>query len=123
MSHLTKARERWSPAPDWIEELASFADLQGLKRTATRVGVGASTVSQVLSNNYPGVVANVEDRVRGALMAAKVDCPILGEIGRDRCLDEQDQPFRATSAMRAQLFHACRSGCPHSKHTKGSTDV
>lgn len=41
---------------------------------------------------------------------------ILGEIGADRCLDEQRMKHVGTSAIRTALFHACRSGdCPHSR--------
>lgn len=123
MTHLAKARGNFAPTPDWIEELAAYADAQGLKRTAERVGVGASTVSQVLSNNYPGVLANIEQRVRGALMQQTVTCPVLDDMRRDVCLDWQAKPFHATSSLRVAMYRACRGGCPHSKHTKGSSDV
>ncbi|MAU96188.1 transcriptional regulator [Aurantimonas sp. 22II-16-19i] len=107
--------------PDWIVELARFADAEGLTGAGKRVGRPASTLSQTLSNTYRGDVGKIEERVRGALMALTVECPVLGEIGRDRCLDEQGKDFSGTSAMRAQLYRACRfSGCPHSKHTKGT---
>ncbi|TFF20514.1 transcriptional regulator [Jiella endophytica] len=109
--------------PDWIIELARLADAEGLSGAEKRVGRAASTLSQTLSNTYRGDVGKIEERVRGALMALTVECPVLGEIGRDRCLDEQGKDFVATSAMRAQLYRACRSGCPHSKHTKGKDHV
>ena len=117
-----KSLAAWGPErPDWVLELAQVADLEGLKGAERRVGRASSTLSQVLSNSYAGDVGKIEERVRGALMALTVECPVLGEIGRDRCLDEQSKDFVATSAMRAQLYRACRSGCPHSKHTKHST--
>ncbi|NDW04044.1 transcriptional regulator [Jiella pacifica] len=120
MTFLEKARTSWSPAPDWIEELALFADAQGLKGAALRTGVGGSTISQVLSKKYPGVLGNVEARVRGALMRETVDCPVLDEMRRDVCLNWQAKPFAATSSLRVSMFRACRSGCPHSKHTRGT---
>lgn len=120
MSHLAKARERWTPLPDWVEELADLADAQGLKGAAQKIGVGGSTVSQVLSKSYPGVISNIEERVRGALMRQTVICPVLDEMRRDVCLDWQAKPFAATSSLRVAIHRACRSGCPHSKHTKGT---
>ncbi|MHB2265844.1 transcriptional regulator [Aliihoeflea sp. PC F10.4] len=113
---IEKAEAAWSPAPEWVRLLAGEADRIGQPATAKLIDYSAATVSQVISNSYGGNLAKVEEMVRGALMGAVVDCPVLGEIGRNRCLIEQDEPFRATSAFRAQLYHACRSGCPHSRH-------
>jgi hypothetical protein len=114
-----KVRERWGDVPDWIQVLAELVDAHGLKGAEKRIGSGASTISQVLSNTYRGVLGNIEARVRGALMGMTVDCPVKGEMGRDVCLKWQAKPFAATSSDRARMYHACRSGCPHSKHTKG----
>ncbi|MBX3580799.1 MAG: transcriptional regulator [Rhizobiaceae bacterium] len=107
-------------AEDWLLELAAFADQQGLAGAEKRIGYSRSAISNVLAGKYTGDTARVAEMVRGALMAATVECPILGEIGRDRCLQEQKEPFRATSRHRAQLFHACRGGCPFSKLTTES---
>lgn len=110
---VAKAEAAWGDPPEWVVALAQAASQSTLKATAFRIGYSAPVVSQVISASYRGSLPQVEDRVRGALMGLTVDCPILGEIGRDRCLDEQRSPFRATSAMRAQLWHACRGGCRH----------
>jgi hypothetical protein len=104
--------------PEWVGELARFADAEGLGGAGKRINYSKSAVSNVLNNKYSGGdLARVEAMVRGALMAETVDCPILNDIGRDRCLIEQKEEFRATSAFRAQLYHACRSGCPHARKT------
>lgn len=113
---VEKAEVSWAPAPDWVQVLAAEVDRRGQPAAAKKIRYSAATVSQVISNSYRGDLARVEEMVRGALMAATLECPVLGEIGRDRCAAEQQEPFRATSAFRAQLFHACRAGCPHSKH-------
>ena len=115
-----RAIASWGTPPDWVLALADEAQRTTGAKAASRVGYSASTISQVLSNTYRGDIRRVEEMVSGALMKAVVDCPVLGRIGRDRCLHEQVEPFRATSAMRAQLWHACRGGCPHSKHTPHS---
>jgi len=107
-------------APDWLLELASFADREGLAGAEKRIGYSRSAISNVIADKYTGDLGRVEEMVRGALMSLTVDCPVLGEIGRDRCLQEQKEPFRATSRHRAQIYHACRGGCPHSKHRNES---
>jgi len=117
-----KAADGWGEVPDWVLELARLADQDGLTKAGSRIGYSASVVSQAINNRYAlGDMARVEEAVRGALMGMEVECPVLGPIGRDICLTEQKQPFRATSRHRAQLWHACRGGCPHSKLTKDET--
>lgn len=109
------------PLAEWIAELARLCDAEGLAGAEKRVGYSRSAISTVINGKYgKGDLGRVEAMVRGALMSETVECPVIGTIGRDRCLQEQNEPFRATSAFRAQLFHACRNGCPHSKHTKES---
>ena len=101
--------------PDWVEELAIQATNTSAKLAAEKIGYSPSLISHVFANTYTGDVARVAEKVRGALMGATVVCPILGEIGRDVCLDEQKKPRRATSSVRSKLYRACRSGCPHSR--------
>lgn len=115
VSMVERAQAAWGIAPDWIQALAEACDATSQTVVAARIGYSASTISECIANKYRGDVGRVAEKVGGALLKTVVDCPILGEIGRDRCLDEQRQEFRATSAMRAQLYHACRSGCPFSK--------
>lgn len=114
-SFVEKAADCWSSVPDWVSELAAIADRDGLKAAGKVIGYTSGVVSGVINNKYGGDLQNVEERVRGALMGLKVECPILGEIGRDRCLQEQQEPFRATSAYRAQIYHACRNNCPNAR--------
>lgn len=112
---VEKAAAAWGETPDWITELAAIADQLGQKKAADMIGYTAGLVSAVLNAKYAGDMQGVEESVRGALMGLKVECPILGEIGRDHCLKEQKEPFRATSAFRAQIYHACRNGCPNAR--------
>lgn len=114
-----KAEQAYGPSlPGWIAGLADLADRVGLKETAARVNYSASTVSCVINNKYAGDLGAVEERARLALMDGRVDCPILGEIDRAQCFKEQDEPFRATSAQRVQLFHACQV-CPNARSKGG----
>ncbi|MBK5957426.1 transcriptional regulator [Rhodoplanes elegans] len=112
-----KAAEAWGvELPAWVEALAAEATRTSQNAAAVRVGYSAAVVSAVLSRSYKGDYAAVEARVSGALMGAVVDCPVLGEIARDHCLDQQKLGFAATSSVRARVARACRSGaCPHSR--------
>ena len=80
-----------------------------------------AVVSSALLGNYKGSLRKLEAKVRGAFMGAVVDCPVLGEIERDRCETEQGRKFFGTSANRARLYRACRGGCPNSR-LKGGGD-
>lgn len=113
---VDKAEAAWSPAPAWVRRLAEEADRIGQAAAAKRIDYSAATVSQIISNTYRGDLRKVEQMVLGALMALTVVCPIKGEMARNLCLKWQDKPFAATSADRARMYHACRAGCPHSKH-------
>ncbi len=116
------ATEAWSTLPDWIEALVCEVERTNGTKTAARIGYSGGVISQVLRRNYPGDMPRVETAIRGALMGETVDCPVLGDIGRDRCLQEQDMPRIATSAVRMRLWRACRDGCPHSR-IRGGDDA
>ena len=113
---VEKAEAAWAPAPAWVRRLAEESDRFGQATVARKVDYSRTTVSQVLSNTYAGDLRRVEQMVLGALMAETVQCPVKGEMSRNICLKWQDKPFAATSADRARMYHACRSGCPFSKH-------
>jgi hypothetical protein len=116
-SFLEKATDAYGqPLPDWILQLANLADTVGLSGCEKRINYSRSAISSVLNGKYAkGDMGRFESMVRGALMAETVECPVLGQIGRDRCLNEQNEPFRATSSFRAQLYHACRGGCVNAR--------
>ena len=118
-----KASDAWGPAlPDWVIVLAETADVRGLIGAAKAIGYSGSLVSTVLANKYRGDLLKVAEMVRGALMGVTVICPRLDEMTRDTCFEWQKKPFAATSSLRVEMFHACRSGCPHSR-IKGGSDA
>lgn len=117
---VAKATAAWGDPPDWVVILAEECSARGQSAVAKAIGYSPATVSYVLANKYAGGIERVAEKVRGALMGAWVTCPILGEIGRDRCLDEQKMPRSAASSIRSKLYRACRSGCPHSRIGKGA---
>jgi len=120
---LENAREAFGDAlPDWIETLAQEANRSTATAVARRIDYSTAVVSSICRGNYKGDWGKVEAKVRGAFMGAIVECPVLGEIGRDRCLAEQKMKHIGTSATRTALFHACRAGCAHSR-IKGGANV
>ncbi len=110
---VAKALEAWEDIPDWIVALAEAATRDGLRETGKRIGYSPSVASQVLGHKYAGDYGRIEAIVRGAYMAEVVECPVLGEIGRDQCRREQSTPFVATNSSRARLKRACKT-CEHS---------
>lgn len=113
---LEKVDAAWGDAaPIWVRELATEANRTTQASTARKIGYSSAVLSHVFGNNYPGDMSKVEAKVRGALMGETVMCPVVGEIGRDRCLNEQAMPMTGASSIRAKLYRACRSGCPNSR--------
>ncbi len=113
---VAKAKAAWGEQiPDWVLTLAEEANRTTAKAVADRVGYSAAVLSHVFSKSYIGDMQRVEEKARGVFMGMKVTCPVLGEIGRDHCLDEQKKPFSASSSVRSKVYRACRGGCEHSR--------
>jgi len=100
---------------DWTDILRAESERTSQSRAGTRIGYSSTVVCRVLAGDYTGDVGSVEDAVRGALMGETVDCPVIGDIPRNRCIEHQRKPFAATNPMRVSLWRACRSGCPNSR--------
>lgn len=110
------ARAAWgNELPAWVEAIALEAGRTSGADVARRIGYSDAVVSSVIANKYKGRLDNVETRVRGALMGETVGCPVLGDIARNRCLDEQKRGFSTSSSVRARIYRACRAGCSHSR--------
>lgn len=115
---LASATEAWGDdIEEWVITLAEACDRQSQSLVAKRLGYSGSVISSVIKRNYKGSYQMVEQAVRGALMNEKLDCPVLGEIGRHDCLSNQKKAatFNPTSSFRVQLYRACRGNCPFSR--------
>lgn len=122
-SAMLKATEAWGEdMPAEVRALATACDAATASAVATKLGYSGATISYVLGNRYAGDKDRVFAKVRGLFMAETVMCPVLGEIGRHRCLDEQKRPFASTNSIRARLFHACKT-CPENRQNKEASDV
>jgi|ThiBioDrversion2_2_1062182.scaffolds.fasta_scaffold23815_3 hypothetical protein len=116
MSAVMKAGQAWGEAlPDWVRVLAEHCDRLGHRATGRLVGYSYGAISGVINRTYPGRFDRVELAVRGTLMHAVVMCPVLGEIPTDMCLSHQKAGWAPHNPQRIRLYHACRSGCPHSR--------
>ena len=94
----------------WLEILRQACESQGQKPVASQIGFSVTTVSQVLSGAYKADMKRIRTAVEGALMGAVVECPVIGEIPRQRCIEHQRRAcrFAATNPARVQLSKACR---------------
>lgn len=112
---LDKVDRTWDGrAPDWVRMLAEQVDASSQRLAGRAIGYSAAVVSTVLANRYRGDLGRVEAAVRGAFMDGAVECPVLGPIRSDRCIKAQRSPLNTSSPQAAQLYRACRGGCPHS---------
>lgn len=115
-SAITRAEVAWgAEMPEWVRVLAERCDASSQSKAAKELGYSAATVSFVLNAKYPGDMAAVEKAVRGAFMAERIDCPVLGALPGHQCLENQRRPFAATNHIRVQLYRSCHGGCPHAR--------
>ena len=114
---LQRAVAAWGEdMPNWVRVLAEACDHGSQKKVAAELDYSPAVVNQVLGNKYRGGdLAAVQQAVQGALMDYSVDCPVLGELRANFCLENQKRPFSPTNSTRVRLFKACNGDCPHSR--------
>lgn len=83
-------------------------------KVAEELGVSTAVVSTLLKDKYLGNVEGMEQRIRGQYMAETVLCPVMGNLSKRNCLDNQALPMAFTNPVRAALGRACKT-CPLSK--------
>lgn len=114
ITNVAKARRCWGKvAPEWVIVLAEVCDRIGQSACAKKLKRSSTIISQAISNTYPSPLTELEQRVRGELMNESVACPVLGEITKRRCCDEQQKNADAPrNAMRVELRRTCPR-CPN----------
>ena len=105
----------------WVEALRKECTRIGQTRAGRSIGYSSTVINRVLKGTYAGDLQAVRKAVEGALMGSKVDCPVLGELAANQCLNFQGMDFAATTPQRVALYRACRSGCTHSRLAKDET--
>lgn len=112
---LANAQKGWGDAlPDWVVVLAEQSGLSSATAVAKKLDYSTAVVTSTIGGVYAGDLGKIEAKVRGAFMGYVVACPVLGEIARDYCIQQQGVKSCA-SAHRTRLFRACRGGCAHSR--------
>lgn len=115
-SHKESCAAAWGgEPPDWVVALAAACDQMGGHAAVARAcGLSRATVSMLCRNAYPRDARSVEAKVRGVLLEVTVDCPVLGELRRDRCVAHQNRRLQdlGASPLNVQLYRACQ-GCPN----------
>lgn len=106
--------------PDWLAVLRVATQATSQATVAKEIGYSAAVISQVLKGSYVGNTTKVQQAVEGALMGLTVDCPAIGELRRDRCLEFQRQPFACTNPLRVQLSRTCPT-CPNKRGVHDAT--
>jgi len=110
----------WMNEP-WVQELQAACEASSqaaVTRQLQNAGNGRypspAIVNQVLKGTYKGDIYRIQSLVEGVLMKSTVECPVIGEIPRQRCLEHQVKKFAATNPLRVQLSRECPD-CPHSR--------
>lgn len=102
--------------PAWLDVLRGACEARTQAEVASDIGYSAAVVNQVLKGTYKGDVKRVQQAVEGGLMGAMVECPVIGELPRQRCAEYQRAPRSTTNPMRVQLGRACPS-CKNRRST------
>lgn len=98
----------------WLVVLREAVAASSLNAVGKQIGYSGAMLSAVLSGTYKASLDRIQKAVEGGLMGVSVKCPVVGDIGRQKCIEHQRTPFAATNPMRVKLYHACRDGCTHS---------
>ncbi len=101
----------------WMRALRDAIAAHGLTATARQLGVSPSMISQAVKGLYKGNIARLQTLVEGSLLSATVSCPVLGDLPKHKCQQHQDRArmFATANPLKAQLYRACRAGCPYSR--------
>lgn len=106
---------------EWIAALRAECDRTTQAQAAARLGLSEATVSQVLSGTYKAATTRVERRVRGELLGATCECPVMGDVSTRVCQTVQERQLPIPNPQHMQAFFACRGRgafqragvCPH----------
>lgn len=101
----------------WMNTLRNACERSSQADVARRLGVSPALINQAVKGAYKGDLDRLQTLVEGALGGQTVTCPVIGPLLKNKCLahQERDRRFATANPLKAQLYRACRSGCPHSK--------
>ena len=96
--------------------LGEMVDKLGLQAVADEIDRSKSAVCHVHRGTYKGNPEAILRAVEEKFSQRLVECPVLGEIPLNRCVEERNRPFAATNPVRVRLARMCK-GC--GRNTKG----
>lgn len=105
----------------WLEALREACAASTQAEVARRLALAGdgkypspAVINQVLGGRYTGNIVRLRALVEGVLLAEYVDCPVLGDLPRQRCLEHQSRrgTFAPTNPSRVLLFKVCPT-CEH----------
>lgn len=100
---------------DWITAWRAEAKRTSQAQAADLVGVSEATVSQVFSGTYKAATTRIERRVRGELLGATCECPVMGDVSTRVCQDVQERQPPIANPQHRECFHACRGRGPYAR--------
>lgn len=110
--------------PGWLSALRKACDTYGqaevtrmLQRSGDRRYPSPAVINQALKGTYGGNIERLRGVVEGVLMSMSVDCPVIGELPRQRCMEYQRREFAATNPLRVVLARECPE-CPFNSGQK-----
>lgn len=125
MSAVDKARAAWGDAlPDWVLALARECDTTSQSKAAKRLGYSAGAISTILAGKYRASMESIERSVRAKVMAERVACPVLGELGLTECGQWQArvEDFVGVNMIHVRMFKACPKCAHFQKKTQTGKD-
>jgi hypothetical protein len=116
-SPVDRAAAAWgADMPDWVRTLAAACDTSSQRRVADRLARSTSLVSRVLTNSYPGDLADLENRVRAVLGAETVACPAIGDAIPLAACRRHRAPVNKGLPARNHHQQLFRRHCPDCAH-------
>lgn len=104
----------------WLDILKHECAQRTQADVAAELKVSPAVINQVLKGIYKGRTNRIKSLVEGRYMGATVECPIIGDIPRNRCIEHQlRRTFAATNPLRVQLYKKCPT-CPNFQHGRES---
>lgn len=111
--------------PHWVIILASACDATNQRIAGERIGKSSGYVSRLISNTYPGDLAEAERLVRAAYGNEDVVCPLWGPIPLASCMRSRrrkGQPHNQVERMHARHCPDCPINTDHAQVTETEED-
>lgn len=106
---------------DWINALRVECERRSQSKVAAALRLqdgfpSPTVINQVLLDKYPSDQGRerLQMLVEGRYMGMAIECPVMGEIGRDECAEWQSLPFCSVNSTRVEMFRACLR-CPNNR--------